>query len=327
MQRGKIAIATNFFNEATLAATAPAVDFSLIPHQFSFHLTSSEAVTRLDHTVAVLEAKPLLPVEKLATVLHQQTQKMVAKSKRDNRNHPDQKVITKSKRNLENQPEDPYSLAVLIRAAIDYFFGQKRQPLPETKTPISELLPEDNPSPNFFQKVQQTFTLSRQTSPATEDPWLSWEDLYGEASPQEIPHSQTPPQSLPGASPTPTPPHKTPLGKIKQQLRRQSQSHKLLRRPRKKGSLHKIGEKSSKIQKSSQSAREVTQPEATTLAKPQPNENYTIEANPDWLETEATPLGYVKHPLERILDWLDRIMVWLEELIVKVARSLFGRSS
>ena len=45
-----------------------------------------------------------------------------------------------------------------------------------------------------------------------------------------------------------------------------------------------------------------------------------LEAAPDWIETPATPNGYVKHPLEQLLEWLDAAMLWLEELVVKMWR-------
>lgn len=53
-----------------------------------------------------------------------------------------------------------------------------------------------------------------------------------------------------------------------------------------------------------------------------PAEDSGIEPSPDWIETKATPTGYVKHPLERVLGWLDRSMLWLEELALKVWRWL-----
>jgi hypothetical protein len=53
-----------------------------------------------------------------------------------------------------------------------------------------------------------------------------------------------------------------------------------------------------------------------------PAEDSGIEPSPDWIETKATPTGYVKHPLERVLGWLDRSMLWLEEFALKVWRWL-----
>jgi len=43
-----------------------------------------------------------------------------------------------------------------------------------------------------------------------------------------------------------------------------------------------------------------------------------IESAPEWIETHATVMGYVKHPLEQLLKWLDRAVLWLEELVVRV---------
>ena len=42
--------------------------------------------------------------------------------------------------------------------------------------------------------------------------------------------------------------------------------------------------------------------------------------SPDWIEAEVTPAGYVKHPLEYLLEWLDKAMLWLENFFVKVWR-------
>ncbi len=38
----------------------------------------------------------------------------------------------------------------------------------------------------------------------------------------------------------------------------------------------------------------------------------------EWFETAATSSGYIKHPLERILDALDRILFWIEEAIMNL---------
>jgi hypothetical protein len=41
-----------------------------------------------------------------------------------------------------------------------------------------------------------------------------------------------------------------------------------------------------------------------------------------WIETEAQVVGYVKHPLERLLEWLDKGMAWIEEKIAQIWRWL-----
>ena len=38
---------------------------------------------------------------------------------------------------------------------------------------------------------------------------------------------------------------------------------------------------------------------------------------PDWIESYATAMGYVKHPLEHLLQWLDHALLWLEELLMR----------
>ncbi len=45
-----------------------------------------------------------------------------------------------------------------------------------------------------------------------------------------------------------------------------------------------------------------------------------LDPAPEWIETHATAMGYVKHPLEQLLGWLDRALLWLEELLLKVVQ-------
>ncbi len=43
------------------------------------------------------------------------------------------------------------------------------------------------------------------------------------------------------------------------------------------------------------------------------------------LEVEAQIMGYVKHPLEHILEWLDQIMLWIETIVGRIWRWLQAR--
>lgn len=45
-----------------------------------------------------------------------------------------------------------------------------------------------------------------------------------------------------------------------------------------------------------------------------------IEDKPEFIEIEATSVGYEKHILERILEWLDNLMLWLEEQFVRILK-------
>jgi hypothetical protein len=51
-----------------------------------------------------------------------------------------------------------------------------------------------------------------------------------------------------------------------------------------------------------------------------PSSDTNLEPAHDWIETQATPNGYVKHPLEQLLEWLDTAMLYLEEFVVKIWR-------
>ncbi len=45
-----------------------------------------------------------------------------------------------------------------------------------------------------------------------------------------------------------------------------------------------------------------------------------LEPAPEWIETHAAAMGYVKHPLEQLLEWLDRAMLWLEEVLMSAGQ-------
>jgi|GEM_PF-1931708 len=53
----------------------------------------------------------------------------------------------------------------------------------------------------------------------------------------------------------------------------------------------------------------------TTCGRNSANHNDT--ASPECLSAEATAVGYVKHPLEQVLEWLDRVLFWVEEAVIR----------
>jgi hypothetical protein len=54
-----------------------------------------------------------------------------------------------------------------------------------------------------------------------------------------------------------------------------------------------------------------TRPESATKPK-------TLEIVPTYIETEVKLVGYVKHPLEQVLEWLDSGMLWIEKNIARM---------
>ncbi len=113
--------------------------------------------------------------------------------------------------------------------------------------------------------------------------WLNFSDLFGNAPMSEQNLGETKP-------------------KAKSSWMQKSNSHRHLTHNQRKGA------------KSSQNL--------DSQAMTENRHNSQVELQPDWIDVEATFVGYDKHPLEQILEWLDRAILWLEEIIVKVYQFL-----
>lgn len=48
----------------------------------------------------------------------------------------------------------------------------------------------------------------------------------------------------------------------------------------------------------------------------------SVDYTPDWIETEVQEIGYVQHPLEKLLKGLDQVILWIEERLVKIIKKL-----
>ncbi|MEG4813450.1 hypothetical protein [Microcoleus sp. K5-D4] len=53
---------------------------------------------------------------------------------------------------------------------------------------------------------------------------------------------------------------------------------------------------------------------ATPAAAEPKNPSAGVPSDGDYLETKAESMGYIKHPLEQVLEWLDRVMLRLENI-------------
>ena len=203
-----------------------------------------------------------------------------------------------------------FQIQVLIRAAIDYFFKRDCAERSVRGDRISKL-------PEF-------------TTNNLEDPWLEMSDLFG----TEDFAKQSLVLEKPASSTSYLPENKN-VTQFAQEVNKYS-LNSLLRRWRQR------------IQKNSASIT-VKTPQVTKITKAQPSSlsqklkisqkikaavatnSYSfnlgnsvaatssdfLEPKPDWIETNATTMGYVKHPLEQLLEWLDLAMLWLENKLVK----------
>jgi hypothetical protein len=202
-----------------------------------------------------------------------------------------EKLEKKANNSLNPERDDPFSLQVLIYAAIDYFFGQN----------VSGSQLEENTSPTRIkgEPDQPYRSLSQSPSqPTFDDPWLSWDDLTLE----------TPP--TPDNSPNPSPEASLPQG-----IKFPPIPGKSLKKP----SLRRQDTKA--LRKRQPTPKAIPNVENTNLPSSsltKSDSSYNLEdVSSDWIETQAKSTGYVKHPLVYILEWLDRLIHWLEEWGVK----------
>ncbi|MEG4803189.1 hypothetical protein QUB63_11435 [Microcoleus sp. ARI1-B5] len=56
---------------------------------------------------------------------------------------------------------------------------------------------------------------------------------------------------------------------------------------------------------------------ATNPAQPK-NQSAAVQPEAQYLETKAESMGYIKHPLEQVLEWLDLIMVRVEKIVEQI---------
>jgi hypothetical protein len=203
------------------------------------------------------------------------------------------------------------SVGLLQRLQSGLNFSQKSSQQPATSEPdpfqIQALI--QAAIDYFFGQRQEQLQLSgdetAKASPAEiEDPWLSWDDLYSETetvstSDRTSRLDDSVPIQLPPPSAKPVKSKKLPS---------------TLRRPSR--------DREAKPAVRHQNVTEVKQP--SSIVPSQPTDN-SLELDPDWIETKATPVGYVKHPLERILEWLDRLLLLTEEWVASIWRWLRQR--
>ncbi len=227
------------------------------------------------------------------------------------------------------EASDPHSFEIqaLIQAAIDYFFGKlPEQFRPQGNDPSAAIPPhQSRATPSL--SGSDSLSLPKADLPeqqllaaSEEDPWLSWDDLFSDAGSAVVvseqlkersPSSSPDPAQLPKASQTPLKPENPPLESIKPNLNWRQKSKSFQSSQPASKDLAQPQNHPSTVAPSSRTSAQVTQSQP---------EDSTLESAPDWVETEATPIGYVKPPLERILEWLDWIVLWLEELVAKIWR-------
>ena len=193
-----------------------------------------------------------------------------------------------------------------------------------------------------------------QNSPEVDQPWLNWQDLFGETAPQQLIAGSSEPEEAQvspkvkseiaelgelaegrstaiSISPYPEAVHRL-LGQLKQSLLAKS----LKSQPQPASNLAVTQKNSSALAaeptagpaqetqvpkytnpntaQNSQSSAAIT-PQTSRYTAVQPkNQSAGVQPDGDYLETKAESMGYIKHPLEQVLEWLDVLMLRLENI-------------
>lgn len=366
VQTSPVAIAANLFQESTLVVTTTEhprqptqrlPQQTALPNQQILPQAPQSAIAFIDRTFAELESHQLIPGTEVVVALSERTRRSLQQHSQNLRQKLQTTFIQPQDAATEISQPPTFGIQSLIYAAVDYFFGKHTTKLPGTNFPKQPTIAHKNPQP--LPSAQELASL--QFSQTESDPWLTWDDLYGTPTPNQV---QTPAlinrtkkshRQLPEAlnRRIPLRPGNAILANIKRYLGFQQPSGKLsipipseetteittsaplVIQPSTKLRTHSPQQGNNQTQpaksvphavkprrKKALPAKTVnsalTNPTSTTA-------NGDLDAAPDWIETPATPSGYVKHPLEQLLEWLDSVMLWLEELIMKIWRSLRGR--
>lgn len=301
-QQGQIAIAINLFQESHLVKTPTPLSLPLP------NLNSQAILGVIDEKLAIFEAKFLAISPAISGSLSHTP-------------NPPSDLVNQSP-TLEKNSSYLWRLYWLIYAAIEHFWAKEKNnleysadsPALSAKYPLSlpnsllitfkqrlqDWLEKQTQADPFtigklIQAAIDHFFSSRQSltfSAVSEQPWLESADILA-ISPQDSEKPRLNPANSLSQSPVTS--------------SQPSSTEKAFSQGKQNKSLQKIppGESPPATQLDPRYAREIIQP-----------------INEEWLETESTPVGYVKHPLERILEGLDAIILWVEELVIKIWRWL-----
>jgi hypothetical protein len=327
VQTSPVAMAIDLFGESKLFV--PSFDLSSLDRDRSNEsnellLPAKAWLVQIDSTIAQLETDRLSSTTELVDRLGENwsgtLQTLTNKLKNSKQNSTNTTELTRS---------DPFQIQALIRAAIDYFFGKQGDNIQVEGKVIDERMLSDRQQPILGERIPSTLPGTKEIEfdrwddredDREDDPWLSWEDLYEDSS------STTELQSnmlssdrhlqLPSAPQTPNLSPQLAPDLMKKSLAKQRQKA-LRRRQAQPNSLIKQQPKSNRIAQSPTNADRLSRSQSQSS-------NLSNDRERDWWEVESTPIGYEKHPLERILKLLDRLILFVEEVIVFIWRKIRG---
>lgn len=325
-------------------ASGNSIDYNTSELSSNFHNKFDQAsnsrsfVTLLDRAAVNLEEFSLPQVSKnTAESTASQTAKIIDTANSDiNSSHTTREIVENYARNIEE----------MIWSSVDYLLGKE--------TAASENTEKSVAIKYYLQ--QRELENTEKMGGKGDRPWLNWQDLFGEPAPPSIENVPPPlatsspislsqigtnvkpeiaeieklPEgrsTLPSTSPYPEAIH-TLIAQLKTSL-----FTKVPQSQPQKASNLEITQNNNLVPTVEQSTP--TNPEETQPAQPKAPEiigqtskflsvatatenKRSDEAPGDYLETKAESMGYIKHPLEQVLEWLDQIMLRLETIAVQL---------
>ncbi|MEH2311163.1 MAG: hypothetical protein V7K35_07110 [Nostoc sp.] len=278
-------------------------------------LNTNRLLAFLDIAVAKLESNALVPVQERSQGIVQ-----VAQTQLNIFLYGKEQLVSRGEVAPNTDALETHTLNIhaLIEGALNYFFGVGTRKTLESRTNDDRLPGKILPS-RFKKVLSKSRQLEKQD--LTDDPWLTWNDLFGDTEtvtddPVTLSQKTNPalaPNLSVGHFPEDNLSVKQP--KVGSGLVRRKQPTSVLGASRKTSGIASTTQTETRIyQTRSDRKGEVLQQQL--------HQSSQVEAQPDWIETKATPTGYEKHPLEQLLEWVDYVMVWLEERFVNIFESL-----
>ncbi|MCC5658300.1 hypothetical protein LC608_15155 [Nostoc sp. XA010] len=219
------------------------------------------------------------------------------------------------------------NLQALIEAALNYFFGVGNRKTLESTTSNERCLATSRFSRRRFANASTQGKLSSsrfrkslskssqlENQDLTDDPWLTWNDLFGDT----VTIAQKPVTLSDRTNPALA--SSLSAGHF-------PQNHLTVKQPKVGSGLGRRSQKTSgKVSSAKQTRTSISQSKSESqkgeIFHQQFHQSTQVEAQPDWIETKATSIGYEKHPLEQLLEWVDYVMLWLEDRFVRIFQSL-----
>ncbi len=335
---------TGVKTERPAIASGNAIDYNTSELTSNFHNkfdrvnNSQSFVTLLDRAAVHLEEFSLPQVSKITAELKtSQPSKIIDTPRPDtNSSSATREIVENYARNIEE----------MIWSSVDYLLGKETAASENTEKSVA-----------IKYALQQRESENTEKMGGEGDrPWLNWQDLFGEPAPSSVENVPPPlatsspillsqidttvkqkiaeieqlPEgrsTLPSTSPYPEAIHSL-IAQLKTSL-----FTKVSKSQPQKASNLEVTQNNNSVPTVEQSTS--TNPEETQPAEPTapeiieqtskfvsiataPENKRPDETPGDYLETKAESMGYIKHPLEQVLEWLDRIMLRLETIAIQI---------